>query len=249
MPADILIYAIVAAGLVFWLRNILGTRHGDEQHRPNPFTSQSAEKSSPAQEKKSQKKPQDIPGMLPGLYAYTEGELDPSMSVEGEEAERGLVEIAQANRSFDLQQFLSGAQEAFATIVEAFAASDKDTLKKLLSAPVYTAFENIIDEREKNDQKASVEILAIRKTEVVNASLQNRMARITVRFVADETNVLYDKAGEPLSGNPDRVTETVDIWTFEQKIRSRDPVWYLCETRDEDVKDGDHKTVPDSETE
>ena len=27
----------VAAGLIFWLRSILGTRHGEERERPNPF--------------------------------------------------------------------------------------------------------------------------------------------------------------------------------------------------------------------
>ena len=31
MTADLLVYALVAAGLVFWLRSILGTRHGDER--------------------------------------------------------------------------------------------------------------------------------------------------------------------------------------------------------------------------
>ena len=43
MSADILLYALVAAGLVFWLRNILGTRHGDERQRSNPFSSETAE--------------------------------------------------------------------------------------------------------------------------------------------------------------------------------------------------------------
>ena len=37
MPADLIVYAVVAAGLIFWLRSILGTRHGEEHERPNPF--------------------------------------------------------------------------------------------------------------------------------------------------------------------------------------------------------------------
>ena len=37
MPADIVIYAVVAVGLILWLRSILGTRHGNERSRPNPF--------------------------------------------------------------------------------------------------------------------------------------------------------------------------------------------------------------------
>ncbi len=37
MPADIVIYAVVAIGLIAWLRSILGTRNGSERSRPNPF--------------------------------------------------------------------------------------------------------------------------------------------------------------------------------------------------------------------
>ena len=37
MPADLIVYALVAAGLVFWLRSVLGTRHGEEREHPNPF--------------------------------------------------------------------------------------------------------------------------------------------------------------------------------------------------------------------
>ncbi|HRC27077.1 MAG TPA: hypothetical protein PKX87_06575, partial [Alphaproteobacteria bacterium] len=34
---DLILYAAIAVGLVFWLRSVLGTRHGDERQRPNPF--------------------------------------------------------------------------------------------------------------------------------------------------------------------------------------------------------------------
>src|SRR5690606_39407630 len=35
---DILIFAMIAAFLVFRLRNVLGRRTGNEQQRPNPFS-------------------------------------------------------------------------------------------------------------------------------------------------------------------------------------------------------------------
>ena len=37
IPADLFIYIIIAVVLVIWLRNTLGTRHGDEKTRPNPY--------------------------------------------------------------------------------------------------------------------------------------------------------------------------------------------------------------------
>ena len=39
MHLDILIYAAVAAFLIYRLNAVLGTRNGSERQRPNPFTS------------------------------------------------------------------------------------------------------------------------------------------------------------------------------------------------------------------
>ena len=171
--------------------------------------------------------------------------LDRTMGVEGEMAEAGLVEIARIDRTFNVARFLSGAQEAFTMIVEAFADGDRETLRGLLSDSVYGAFERAITTREQNGEQSSVEIHAIRKSEIVDAHIDGRVAFITVRFVADETNILRDKDGKLLSGDPDRVTETIDIWTFTRDVRSRDPAWLLCETSDEDAQEDEQKTVPD----
>ena len=150
MPADILIYAIVAAGLVFWLRNILGTRSGDERERPNPFT---AQENGAAPELAA-----PIAGGLGEQPEDINAGLERNMSIENEGAEKGLVDIARMDRSFVLPEFLGSAQGAFVMIIEAFAAGDKETLQPLLSSPVFTAFESVIDERKKNGEVASVEM-------------------------------------------------------------------------------------------
>ncbi len=239
-----MIYALVAAGLVFWLRNILGTRNGSERERPNPFTSQ------PDDTKKTLADIKKIvdggaaeasAGLAPGMPQ----QLDRNMSITPT-AEAGLQAIAAADRSFEAQSFLHGAQDAFVMIVEAFARGDKETLKPLLATPVYAAFESVIAERQTSGQTASVEIHSIRKAEIVAARLERRDALVTVRFVADETNLLHDSAGLLLHGNPDRITETIDIWTFVRDTKSREPGWLLIETSDEDAAQQDHKTVPDA---
>lgn len=251
MPADILIYAVIAAGLVFWLRNVLGTRHGDERERPNPFTAD------PAAEKKDNKTDRPRPDrsnvvplkgeIMVGAPENLQDGLDNNMAVTGSQSEDGLRAIMQADRLFDLPHFLRGAQDAFVMIVEAFAQGQHDTLKNLLSGSVYKAFEGAIAAREKAGQTADTEIHAIRKAEVVDAALQGNTAMVTIRFVADETNILRDKDGEIISGNPERVTETIDIWTFARDIKDRDPTWRVMQTRDEDAAGDDHKTVPDHE--
>lgn len=239
MPADLLIYALVAAGLVFWLRNILGTRHGDERDRPNPFTR-------PPEEKTAKAAPGEAAAVgLAGLEPGPTPALERNMAIAAP-AQTGLLDISRADRSFDTVEFLRGAQDAFVMIVEAFARGDREALQPLLAEPVYQAFLGVIQDRETTGQKASVEIHAIRKAEIVSARLDRRDAYITVRFIADETNILRDAADMLLHGNPDRVTETIDVWTFVRDTKSREPGWLLIETSDEDASDHAQKTVPDA---
>lgn len=257
MPADLLIYALVAAGLVFWLRNILGTRNGNERERPNPFTpeAQEAREAQKARDKANRAGTPTSPTAQPaspamgiagmGLEPGTPPALDRNMMVSAT-AEAGLLEIGRADRTFDTLNFLRGAQDAFVMIVEAFARGDRDTLRPLLAEPVFKAFAQAITEREATGQKASVEIHSIRKAEIVAARLERRDALITVRFVADETNILRDSTDMILHGNPERVTETIDLWTFVRDTRAREPGWLLIETNDEDAAQQDVKTVPDA---
>lgn len=238
MPVDILLYALVAAGLVFWLRSVIGTRHGDERERSNPFTSAPAEK--PAFEGTEAPKTLDLPSLAEA------GILPRNVRIDNPVSERGLEDIAAADRSFDPVTFVTAAQEAFAIIVEAFAKGDRETLRDLLADPVYNAFAGAIGARDAKGETVSTEIHAVRHADIVDARLAGKDAFITLRFTADETCVIRDRDGRVLSGDPDRITEMVDLWTFTRNIKSRDPRWLLCETRDGDVIE-DHKTpLPDS---
>jgi predicted lipid-binding transport protein (Tim44 family) len=238
MPVDIVIYAVFAVGLVLWLKSVLGTRHGSERSRPNPFIAprpaDGGNREAAGRPPKSLMAPA-APGQL----------LQHTHTVSTHSAEQGLMEIARADRSFSIDHFVEGAQDAFVMIVEAFAAGNRDVLRDLLSDPVYRAFAGAIDARETQLQKASVEIHAVRRAEIIDARLDRRTASITVRFVTDETSVLRDAAGTVIEGNPDRVRENIDIWTFSRDLRSRDPAWIVSETREE--QDGplpDHTGAP-----
>lgn len=242
MTAELILYAVVAAGLVFWLRSVLGTRHGEERERPNPFTAQ-PEKTAPRE------------GDIPAAANIDNGmalDLSPrpplprGVSIEGEMAERGIFDIARNDRSFEIPAFTQGAQDAFAIVVEAFAEGDRDTLKNLLTDQVYFAFDAALREREGRGETVSTEIHSVRRAEILDARLEDSMAYITIRFIADETCVVRDKEGAILSGDPDRVTEMNDIWTFVRDIKGRDPRWLVQETRDGDVKEEASTPVPDA---
>ncbi|WP_435640680.1 Tim44/TimA family putative adaptor protein [Micavibrio aeruginosavorus] len=262
MTADILLYALIAAGLVFWLRNVLGTRHGDERQRPNPFArpdndaaARNGARPDPARSVVTPLHPARddapvqngglMPGILPGLDEPLPGVVLPmgkNMSA-AKGAEAGLQDIANADHSFNATHFLEGAQDAFVMIVEAFAANDRGLLKNLLDPSLYAAFDGAMTAREERGEIALTEIHAIRRLEIVDARIQDKRALLTVRFVADETATIQNKDGEYISGNPDRVKETIDIWTFGKPLKSREPTWYLVATREEDA---DKKGMPET---
>ncbi len=241
MQAELILYAVIAAGLVYWLRSILGTRHGDERERPNPFTTSTAEQKT---SELSAIKVNDDVITLP--LGETRPQLPRNVTIASEAAERGLADIARNAIEFDAAKFSQNAQDAFAMIVESFAEGDRDTLKNLLEPKVFAAFDRAIADRESKGEKMTTEIHAVRRAEILDAKQDSGTAYITVRFIADETCVVRDAGGAILSGDPERITEMNDIWIFSHPLRSRNPAWLVHETRDGDVKE-DHKTpVPDS---
>ena len=240
MPADLLLYALVAAGLVFWLRSVLGTRHGEERERPNPFLG--GENADPI----SSNAEEQVADFVTPQDRIAELAEEPSKnySIENKTAEAGLVDIASGDRNFDIDAFLEGSQDAFVMIVESFAEGDRETLKELLADEVYTAFEAAISEREEKEETQETEIHAIRKAEVLEAILEGKRAQITVKFIAEESSVTRDKDGEIIAGSAERTVEMQDIWTFGRDIKSRDPSWLLLETRGDFEDDND--LIPDT---
>ena len=72
--------------------------------------------------------------------------------------------------------------------------------------------------------------MAIKAVELVDGEVENDTALATVKFVSDQTNVTRAADGGVVDGNPDRVVEKTDLWTFSRAVRSRDPNWTLVAT-------------------
>ncbi|MCC6598824.1 MAG: Tim44 domain-containing protein [Alphaproteobacteria bacterium] len=241
MPADLIVYALVAAGLIFWLRSVLGTRHGEERDRPNPLMAA------------AEKKP--IPGAAVISEAKTAMTMEQKIAdlvenprekgtIDNKTAEMGLIEIARMDNSFDIDFFLQGAQDAFIMVVESFAEGDRETLEALLAEPVYQAFDGALRDRAARGETQITDIHALRKVEITAARIEDRRAMITVRFTADETSLTRDAQGNILHGHPDKITQMKDLWTFGRALRSKDPSWLVYETRG-DVED-DNETLPNT---
>ena len=243
MEADLIIYALVAAGLVFWLRSILGTRHEDEPRgsggsAPPPMISK--EELELHLGLKSDKDEAVQGNFISDLAANP----TPVLSIASKASENGLLDIASVDREFDIKRFLTITQDVFVMVVEGFAAGDRDLLKDLLGDDVYKAFDTAIAAREKAEETQVTEIQSVQHSEVLEAAIDGKEAVITVKFTAEENSITKDKDDTIIAGHPDQITEMIDIWTFRRGVRSKDPRWMVTETRGD--FEGDNDLIPDS---
>jgi predicted lipid-binding transport protein (Tim44 family) len=206
---DILLFAGIAAFLVFRLRSVLGRRTGLERRPTNPLAPPPAP--APAN-----------PVAAPAQLRAPNGAAAPPAG--------GLAAITAADPSFTEETFLKGARGAFEIIVNSFAAGDKKALQPLLSKDVYDRFAEAIDARVTAKESLQSNLVAMKSAELVESSLESGTALVTVKFVSDQTNVTRAADGTVRDGDPARVDEHVDFWTFARPIRSRDPNWMLVAT-------------------
>ena len=240
MAVELMVYALIAAGLIFWLRSILGTRSDDEPHISSPKLELGDDGKIVGIGGQDGDRAEDKLALIEELAENTKG----NMGIVNRAAQDGLAAIVKADRSFDIYVFLQAAQDAFVFTVESFADGDRDTLQDLLSPQVFEAFNGAIDEREKAGEVMQTEIQSIQKSEVVEAKINGKTALVTVRFWADEVSVTKDEDGEIVHGHPDKVTQMRDVWTFSRDVKSRDPRWLIVETREDGVND--NETIPNT---
>ena len=234
---DVDIYTIIFLALAVFiflrLRSVLGQRTGSE--RP-PYERSPRNVAPGAQDNNVVPMPGSVIDQAP--LAPTADVAAPTdrwkgLAEAGSPLAKGLDAIVAQDSSFDPRHFLSGARSAYEMIVLAFANGDRRALRDLLSSEVYESFDTVIRDREKHDQKTETRFVSIDKAEIVSAEARDRAAQITVRFVSQLISATRDRAGNVIDGNPDKVTEVTDVWTFARDISSRDPNWKLVATEAE----------------
>ena len=74
----------------------------------------------------------------------------------------------------------------------------------------------------------------LREASILNISVIEQMANITMHFHSVQTRVAKDKNGEPIESEDNGAREFTDIWTFERDLTLSDPNWKLTETESAD---------------
>jgi predicted lipid-binding transport protein (Tim44 family) len=103
-------------------------------------------------------------------------------------------------------------------------------LRNLLSRDVLEGFEAAISEREKRNETVENRFVSIDEAEIAGAELRGKAAQVTVRFVSQLVTATRDRQGKVVDGNPEKVAEVTDVWTFARETTSRDPNWKLVAT-------------------
>jgi predicted lipid-binding transport protein (Tim44 family) len=224
-----IIFLALAVFIFLRLRSVLGQRTGRERPPYDPYSPRDAMRGAT----------NDNVVTLPGRAGDTAQKpvetADPAerwkgIAETGSALAAGLDSIAQEDKTFDVKHFIAGARAAYEMIVLAYAEGDRRTLKNLLAREVYEGCEAAIKERETKGETVESRFVAIDKSDIAGVELRGRTAQITVRFVSQLISVTRNKAGNAIEGNPDKVTDVTDVWTFARDLSSRDPNWKLVAT-------------------
>jgi len=226
-----IIFLALAVFIFLRLRNVLGQRTGSE--RP-PFDRAAARDMIPG---KQDNNVVPMPGTVidqsptaPNADVVPPSDRWKGIAEPDSPLAHGLNAVLVQDSSFDANHFLTGAKSAYEMIVMAFANGDRRALRDLLSSEVYDSFDAAIKDREKNERKTETRFVAIDKAELLGAEVREHTAQLTVKFVSQMISVTRDKAGAIVDGNPDKVADITDVWTFARDISSRDPNWKLVGT-------------------
>jgi predicted lipid-binding transport protein (Tim44 family) len=213
---QLLVLAGIAIFLILKLRSVLGTRDGFEKP-PIPL--------------------EELRPRVRRDFEVIEGGPDRDITdhvAEGSDAARALAEMKKAEPAFSVGPFLQGARGAYEMILMAFEKGELDRIRPYLSDDVEASFAEAIAQREADGLTVEASFLGIKELVLDDATYNadGRHAEIAVRFVADQTYVVRNKAGEIVEGSPREVKKTRDIWTFARQMGSDDPNWQLVATGD-----------------
>ena len=173
MPVQfqIVVFAVIAAFVLFQLYNVLGKKVG-RQPQEDARLPPAAPQGGPAPA-----------ALTPGVDAAT------AAAVAGLKAR---------DPAFDPARFLEGARQAYETIVRGYASGDREALRPLLTPSVMTSFEAGIAAREARGEREQAEFLHTPRADLELATVKDDRAVAKVRFLAEMRSTVTPAEGEAM---------------------------------------------------
>lgn len=207
---DILIYALVAGILFFWLFSILGKRTGYERNQEDDY---------------------GLPEQDPEIQDTKIIDWPKTPIAANEEVRQKIQKLKEIDPNFSEHHFMTGAKYAFETILSAFASGDLNTLKPLLDEPLFKSFKASIDSRSEHHEKQVTRLEKIKEIVISDAYYESSFCYVTVHYTSEQINVTYDQENRVLEGDPDHYVTLKDAWTFKRDPKSTGPEWLLVKTK------------------
>ena len=218
---QIIVLAAVAFFLFWRLRSVLGSRQGFEKLNKNVD-----------KKTKSSKINSNIDDKIIDIKSTNIDEEIADYVDENSEQFKTLSELKKLEDGWQVSHFVSGAKLAYEEILMAFENGDLSKIKKLSSKDVFTAFKEVIDDRNQKGLQVEAIFGGVRDIRIKDVKLnkKNLEANITMVFQCDITYSIKDKNNKIIEGGPDKVKKQKDVWTFSRKMNSDIPNWYLTKT-------------------
>ena len=218
---QIIVLAAVAFFLFWRLRSVLGSRQGFEKLNRDVN-----------EKTKSSKVNTNSDDKIIDLKSTNIDEEIADYVDENSEQFKTLSELKKLEEGWQVSHFVSGAKLAYEEILMAFENGDLNKIKKLSSKQVYTAFKEVIDDRNQKGLHVEAVFGGVRDIRIKDVKLnkKNLEANITMVFQCDITYSIKDKNNRIIEGGPDKVKKQKDVWTFSRKMNSDIPNWYLTNT-------------------
>jgi predicted lipid-binding transport protein (Tim44 family) len=214
---DIIIIAALGVFIFLRLRSELGNKSGTEHLPP-------AANRSPHANQQDNTENTQLSDVGTKEDSIVELEGDPVLR-------RAFQDIRRIDRSFNVQQFLNGAEGAYRMILEAFWSGDSKTLKEFLADDICRQFVGAVDARIDAGQTLDNRLLDIDDAIIIEARLDKKNAELTVQFTSEILAVTRDSDGVVIEGDVSDAVIVNDQWTFARDLSSRDPKWTLLATR------------------
>ena len=218
---QIIVLAAVAFFLFWRLRSVLGSRQGFEKLNKNVD-----------KKTKSSKINSNIDDKIIDIKSTNIDEEIADYVDEKSEQFKTLSELKKLENGWQVSHFVSGAKLAYEEILMAFENGDLSKIKKLSSKDVFTAFKEVIDDRNQKGLQVEAIFGGVRDIRIKDVKLnkKNLEANITMVFQCDITYSIKDKNNKIIEGGPDKVKKQKDVWTFTRKMNSDIPNWNLTKT-------------------
>jgi predicted lipid-binding transport protein (Tim44 family) len=225
MWIDIIIWAIIAVFLFKRFYDVLGTKEDLENPKNNTKTKKSSSGfKSTLKTGVIDKSAKVAPVTNERIYinkekAKTLGQIDPD-KIES------IASALEKMPNFDLEKFLSGAEKAFETIIEAYSNSDIKTLEFLVSSSFLPTFKNKIEAQKETEMKKYIEVIKFNKVQIKEASKEKDKNIIKVFFDTEQLTLNKDKDGQIKDGSK-QISKVTDIWTFAKNPNNK--IWELID--------------------